>query len=126
MGMGRDLHVRAPAHLVGPVVVKEAPGADGAQLALRQQPADFGTVADGCLARLNDVDQVQIVHGTIFSLTEPARDMSRLKAPCTNATPGPFRDVTAALVLGRGTARQAGLDKPEQGSAMTERGYLRK
>jgi hypothetical protein len=56
--MGRDLHTGTPADLVRAVVVEEAPGADGAQRPLRQQPADLGAVADGRLVGLDHVYRV--------------------------------------------------------------------
>jgi hypothetical protein len=42
-------------------MVEKAPGADGAQRPLRQQPADLGAVADGRLAGLDHV--YRVAHG---------------------------------------------------------------
>jgi hypothetical protein len=86
-------------------VVQEAPRAHGPQRPLRQQPADFGAVPDGRLARLEHVHRtvyaweddalsrggharhqrdrfrgrIQVAHGPIVSLLEPDGYVSRLK-----------------------------------------------
>ena len=60
MRVGWHLHARADAHVVGPVMVQEAPRAHGPQHPLRQEPADFGAVADGGLACLEHV------HGAVY------------------------------------------------------------
>jgi hypothetical protein len=66
--VGRHLHPRSPADLVRAVVVQEAPGADGAQRPLRQQPADLRAVADG---RLPGLHHVNVAHGPMLSPAGP-------------------------------------------------------
>jgi hypothetical protein len=53
--MRRNLHAGTAADLVRSVMVEKAPGADGTQRPLWQQPADLGAVADGRLASLHDI-----------------------------------------------------------------------
>jgi hypothetical protein len=59
--MRRNPHAGTAADLVRSVMVEKAPGADGAQRPLRQQPADLGAVADGRLAGLDHV--YRVAHG---------------------------------------------------------------
>jgi DNA-binding SARP family transcriptional activator/tetratricopeptide (TPR) repeat protein len=94
MRMGWHRHARADAHVVGPVMVQEAPRAHGPQRPLRQEPADFGAVADGRLTRLEHVrgvhhgrrerdglrGRIQVAHGPMVSFAEPHRHVSRLKS----------------------------------------------
>ena len=80
--MGRDLHAGTPADLVRAVVVEKAPGADGAQRPLRQQPADLGAVADGRLAGLDHVyRKVMMLTVPMLSLPEPHPDMGLRRVP---------------------------------------------
>ena len=93
--MGRDLHTGTPADLVRAVVVEEAPGADGAQRPLRQQPADLGAVADGRLAGLDHVYRPEYL--PIFS-----RDVLRRIAANDDSWEDMVPEQVAELIKRRG------------------------
>jgi hypothetical protein len=96
--MGRDLHTGTPADLVRAVVVEEAPGADGTQRPLRQQPADLGAVADGRLAGLDHV--YRVAHGghAVISRATPGHR----PASC----PGIRRTLRSGLLTAGGESRE--------------------
>ena len=99
MRMRWHLHAIPGADVVGPVMVKEAPRAHGAQRPLRQQPANFGAVPDRRLPGLEHVHRmdhiggqrdrlrcrVEVAHAPIVSFPKPYRYVGRLESGMDHA-----------------------------------------